>query len=105
MSDREPIGFLPCKQCLSLKSVFQGQGKRARFLYARCKCGLDQRTGDGVQANFAKHLSKDEASEALAKLQEPKPTEENKPPQEKGSKMPWIVGGVLAVFGLISLRG
>lgn len=103
-NEREPIGFLPCKQCLSLKSVFQGQGKRARFLYARCSCGLDQRTGDSVQANFSKHLSKEEASEALDKLKEPKPNEDDKP-KEKGSKMPWIVGGVLAVFGLLSLRG
>ncbi|WP_406733419.1 hypothetical protein RJD39_04675 [Vibrio scophthalmi] len=103
-NDREPIGFLPCKQCLSLKSVFQGQGKRARFLYARCECGLDQRTGNGVQANFAKHMSQDEAAAALQTFKDPKPNDDEKP-KDKGSKLPWIVGGVLAVFGLMSLRG
>lgn len=104
MSDREPIGFLPCKQCLSLKSVFQGQGKRARFLYARCECGLDQRTGNAVQANFAKHMCHEDAGAALTILQTPNTNNDEKP-KEKSSKVPWVVGGVLAVFGLMRLKG
>lgn len=102
-NEREPLGFLPCKKCSSLKSVYQGNGKRARFLYARCGCGLDQRTGDGVQAVFQKHMSKEDAAAALEQLNQPKPTETE--PKEKSSKAPWIVGGVLAVVGLLSLRG
>lgn len=102
-NEREPLGFLPCKKCSSLKSVYQGNGKRARFLYARCGCGLDQRTGEGVQASFHKHMSKEDAAAALEQLTQPKPTENE--PKEKSSKAPWIVGGVLAVVGLMSLRG
>ncbi len=104
MSDREPIGYLPCKQCQSLKKVFQGQGKRARFLYTRCDCGLDQRTGAAIQASWSKHLSKEEAAEALAKLQTPSPNEEDKP-TEKPSKAPLVIAGVLGLFGLLSMRG
>ncbi|MCG9576426.1 hypothetical protein L1D14_09260 [Vibrio tubiashii] len=103
-NEREPIGFLPCKKCSSLKSVFQGQGKRARFLYARCGCGLDQRTGDGVQAAFQKHMSKEDAAAALELIKQPKPSETDQT-EKKSSKAPWIVGGVLAVVGLMSLRG
>ncbi|MCC4787514.1 hypothetical protein BCU71_25475 [Vibrio lentus] len=103
MSDtREPIGFRACKKCLSLKSIFQGQGKRARFLYAKCNCGLDQRTGEPVQASFANHKSKEEAQAELETFKLPKPTE---PPKEKSSKAPWVIAGVLGVFGLLSLRG
>ncbi|MBY8270205.1 hypothetical protein KW521_12610 [Vibrio fluvialis] len=105
MSEREPIGYLPCKQCMSLKSVFQGQGKRARFLYARCDCGLDQRTGSGVQASFNKHIAKEEAQAVLEQLQLPPPKDDEDKPKEKSSKAPWIIGGVLAVVGLFSLRG
>lgn len=103
-NEREPIGFLPCRKCLSLKSVFQGQGKRARFLYARCNCGLDQRTGEGVQAGFQKYMSKEDASAALEQMKQPKPTETNEP-EKKSSKAPWIIAGVLGVFGLLSMRG
>ncbi|MCG9578131.1 hypothetical protein L1D14_18105 [Vibrio tubiashii] len=103
-NEREPIGFLPCKKCLQVKRIYQGNGKRAKFLYARCGCGLNQLTGDTVQAEFQKHMSKEDAAEALNKLKEPKPNGEE-PPKPKASKAPWIVGGVLAVVGLLSLRG
>ncbi|MDE1323872.1 hypothetical protein L9W97_01895 [Vibrio aestuarianus] len=100
---REPIGFKPCKKCLSLKSILQGQGKRARFLYAKCSCGIDQRTGEAVQASFADNMSREEAQAALETMKQPKPTD-NEPPKEKSSKAPWIIAGVLGVFGLLSLR-
>lgn len=102
-NEREPIGFLPCKKCLSLKSIYQGNGKRAKFLYSRCGCGLNQLTGDVVQAEFHKHMSKEDATEALNKLKEPKPNETDEP--KKSSKAPWIIAGVLGVFGLLSLKG
>lgn len=102
-NEREPLGFLPCKKCLQVKRIYQGNGKRAKFLYARCGCGLNQLTGDAVQAEFQRHMSQEDATEALNKLKAPKPTENE--PKEKSSKAPWIVGGVLAVVGLMSLRG
>lgn len=100
---REPIGYKPCKKCLSLKSILQGQGKRARFLYAKCSCGIDQRTGEAVQASFADNMSKEDAQAALEIIKQPKPNETE--PKEKSSKAPWIIAGVLGVFGLLSLRG
>lgn len=104
-NEREPIGYLPCTKCKSLKSVYQGTGKRARFLYARCGCGLNQLTGEAVQAEFQKHMSKEDASAALEQLTQPKPTETKPEPKEKSSKAPWIVAGVLGVVGLLSMRG
>ncbi|MCF7355070.1 hypothetical protein [Vibrio phage vB_VruC_PG21] len=103
MSDREPVGFLPCKKCLSLKSVYQGQGKRARFLYAKCKCGLDQRTGAPVQNAFAKHITKEEAQAQLETLKTPTETKEQK--EESSSTVPWVIAGLIGVFGFLKLRG
>ncbi|MFW7525303.1 hypothetical protein ACODM8_14370 [Vibrio ostreicida] len=100
---REPIGFLPCKTCLNLKSVYQGQGKRARFLYVRCECGLDQRTGSCVQTVWQKHLNKEEATEALGAMKNV--PSEQPAPNDKSSKAPLMVCCVLGVFGLLSLRG
>lgn len=103
MNDREPVGFLPCKQCLSLKKVFQGQGKRARYLYTRCDCGLDQRTGAAIQSAWSKHTTEPEALEALEALKQPEKTEE--PEKPKRSKAPLVIMGALAVFGLFKLKG
>ena len=104
MSDtREPIGYLPCKECLSLKSVFQGQGKRARFLYVKCDCGIDQRTGAVVQSKWAQHVSKEEAAAALEAMKQPEPKETDEPKPK--SKAPWIVAGVLGAVSLLALRG
>lgn len=103
MSEREPVGFLPCKKCQSLKSVYQGQGKRARFLYAKCECGLDQRTGAPVQNAFAKHLTREEAQAQLDTLKTP--TETPTPKEENSSAAPWVIAGVIGVLGLLKLKG
>lgn len=103
-NEREPIGFLPCKKCLQVKRIYQGNGKRAKFLYARCGCGLNQLTGDAVQAEFQKHMSQEDAAEALELIKQPKPTETDKP-EKKSSKAPWIFVGILGVFGLLSMKG
>ncbi len=106
MSDREPVGFLPCKKCQSLKSIYQGQGKRARFLYAKCECGLDQRTGAPVQNAFAKHVTKEEAQAQLETLKTPtEPPTPKEDDKESSSAAPWVIAGLIGVFGLLKLKG
>lgn len=105
MSDtREPIGFLPCSKCHSLKSIFQGQGKRARFLYAKCGCGMDQRTGAAVQSDFSKHLPKEEAHAQLNQLTKPK-NDDDGLKETKSSKAPIVIAAILGGIGLLTLRG
>ena len=104
MSDRDPIGYLACNQCLEVKKVYQGQGKRAKFLYSRCGCGVDQRTGSAVQAQFASHKSLEEATADLKQMSSPPEPKTTEKPPKKACKTPWIIGGVVAFFGLLSLR-
>lgn len=63
----EILGYVICNTCKEPKSVKQGKGKRARFVYARCSCGLDTRTGKSAQAelNAFKPLEEIEADIAL----------------------------------------
>lgn len=83
--------------------LFQGQGKRDRFLYVRCDFGLDQRTGPAIQSKFSKHLSKEDAQQQLDDL---KSGDDNRDQDDKKTSFtPWLIGGAVAVVGFLSLRG
>jgi len=106
MSDREPLGYLACKRCGEVKKVFQGQGKRANYLYSNgCACGIDQRTGAKVQADFAKCKSLEEAqadAEAM-KAATPPPTKDTEDESQKCDKAPWLIGAALGALGIFAV--
>lgn len=52
-SENEILGYVLCKTCNEPKSVKQGTGKRSNFVYARCSCGVDTRTGKCAQAELS----------------------------------------------------
>ncbi|NAW87167.1 hypothetical protein [Photobacterium halotolerans] len=71
MSD--PIGYIACLTCLTPKAIMQGTGRRKNYLYGRCKCGPDNRTGAEIQAQFKTFHPLDEVEAEIARLKEPQP--------------------------------
>lgn len=108
--ENKPVGFLPCRACNTVKSVYQGKGRNAQFLYAKCECGTDTRKGVTVQNKLAQHVPLEEAQQALDAAQasnEEKPVEskessatqaqpEPQPEQKPSSVVGWCVFGLLA---------
>lgn len=109
------LGYLPCSVCQSPKQIIQGQGKRARFLRARCQCGPDMRTGAAIQAQWAQYQSL-EAVEAilnpsLPDLQsdsesdlENQPEKNHPAPQGGGNVARLAVGGICFVLGTVTAK-
>ena len=50
--NRPVIGYIHCPDCDTRATVHQQQRGKARFLYKRCECGCDQRTGAAVQTRL-----------------------------------------------------
>lgn len=123
MEVKTPVGFLPCRKCQAIKEVFQGKGRNAETLYAKCDCGTDTRKGKNIQSEFAQHMEKEAAQLALEKLINPEPVaeaipnedltgneteqeHEDTPPESKPTSLiGWGVLGALALtaFGLKKL--
>lgn len=52
-SSADILGYIHCTTCDEPKEIKQGKGKRSRFVYGRCKCGPDQRTGVAAQTELS----------------------------------------------------
>lgn len=51
--DRKPVGTEHCAECGTLARFYQVQkGNRTGYLYRRCECGADQRSGAAVQVKW-----------------------------------------------------
>ncbi|EOV0103236.1 hypothetical protein ACOIV3_001877 [Vibrio vulnificus] len=103
---KEPIGFLPCRACGEVKNVYQGEGRNAAFLYAKCGCGTDTRKGATVQNRLGAHMTREEAEKAQSEAQSEAQTEsEQTPPQEQkkvpASALGWAGFAVVTGFALM----
>ncbi|ELV8742269.1 hypothetical protein ACWOK6_004251 [Vibrio vulnificus] len=110
--DEEILGYLPCSKCKTPKKIIQGQGKRARFLRARCKCGPDCRTGEDIQAYFATYKPLEEVEQMLKPTPEPVTEPESVPePQNNktttsanSSAAKFIIGGFCFLLGNVTAK-
>ncbi|NAW64526.1 hypothetical protein [Photobacterium halotolerans] len=84
MSD--PIGYIACLTCLTPKAIMQGTGRRKNYLYGRCKCGPDNRTGEAIQAQFKAFKSLDEIEAEIASHKQPQPEPLPEPTPEPESE-------------------
>ena len=46
------IGYIDCDDCGERATVHKTNRGKARYLYRRCGCGCDQRTGSAVQSRL-----------------------------------------------------
>ncbi|MCJ0813256.1 hypothetical protein [Vibrio vulnificus] len=111
--DEVILGYLPCHTCKTPKKIIQGQGKRARFLRARCKCGPDCRTGEEIQAHFAKYKTLEEVEQMLKPTPEPeKEAEQEKGPEPQNNKTTsansnaakFLIGGFCFLLGNVTAK-
>ena len=116
--NRKAVGTENCAECGTLARFYQVQkGNRTGYLYRRCECGADQRSGAAVQVQWLNRMAKTGADMIPHPLQkkadepmadpEPKPAEprassEGNP--EPGSKHTGLIGlGILLVAGAAAL--
>jgi hypothetical protein len=121
MNDKTPLGYVVCKTCMTPKAIFQGSGKRANYVYSRCECGSDNRTGAKIQQALSQYKPLEEVQLELDSLN--KPIEANPEPMftpiesesealpdsesdslsgsESKAMNPYKAVGVVAVVGLV----
>ncbi len=57
--NRKAVGTEHCNECGTLARFYQVQkGNRTGYLYRRCECGADQRTGAGVQVKWLESMQR-----------------------------------------------
>lgn len=80
--NRKAVGTEHCDECGTLARFYQVQkGNRTGYLYRRCECGADQKTGAAIQTRWINRMARtdepmiphplDQVREAAP---EPKPT-------------------------------
>lgn len=50
--EKEILGYITCRTCMTPKAIMQGSGKREKYVYGRCECGVDNRTGSAAQSKM-----------------------------------------------------
>ena len=57
--NRKPVGTEHCSECGTLARFYQVQkGHRTGYLYRRCECGADQKTGAAVQTRWLQNMTR-----------------------------------------------
>lgn len=57
--NRKAVGTEHCSECGTLARFYQVQkGNRTGYLYRRCECGADQRTGAAVQVKWLESMQR-----------------------------------------------
>ena len=94
--NRPVVGTIPCEGCGETATLYQVQrGKRAGYLYKRCGCGADHRTGANIQRQWLRDMTPRAIGNAWIEhplnLQAPEPEPEPEPnpePEPVGTATP-----------------
>lgn len=112
-NDENILGYIVCHDCMTPKQIIQGQGKRARFVRAKCECGSSNLTGAAIQKKWRNYKTLDEIKAEIQKISEPTPkpefetdsqdlqqTSQSMAKTEPAGFGKWLIGGTLAIVGL-----
>lgn len=105
----EIVGTLHCDECNEEASVLQTKRGKGTYLYRRCGCGCDQRTGAAIQKKWALEMTPRAGFEHLKPEQtepepivEPETTEpEPKPIAAPEPVKPMKGAGFMPIFGAL----
>lgn len=86
--NRKAVGTEYCSECQTLARFYQVQkGHRLGYLYRRCECGADQRTGASVQARWLASMNPTDEPRLPhpldAQSRDDEPTEKTAQPQAR----------------------
>ncbi|WP_070964729.1 hypothetical protein [Vibrio sonorensis] len=113
--EKEILGYITCRTCMTPKAIMQGSGKREKYVYGRCECGVDNRTGSAAQSKMKGfksladiELEIETIKNGKPKLNEPKPEPQTEPkpvvnqPQPDSEPKPM---GTAACVGIGAVAG
>ncbi|EFP97449.1 hypothetical protein [Vibrio caribbeanicus] len=80
--EKEILGYITCRTCMTPKAIIQGSGKRKEYVYGRCECGVDNRTGSAAQSKMKGFKSIEEIQAEIEALNQPKPELKPEPQSE-----------------------
>ncbi|CAM3794188.1 hypothetical protein [Vibrio aquimaris] len=80
--EKEILGYITCHTCMSPKAIIQGSGKRKDYVYGRCECGPDNRTGKPAQLEMRGFKTLEEIQAEIEALNQPKPESKPEPQSE-----------------------
>jgi len=99
-NEKTVLGYIVCHDCMTPKAIYQGSGKRIKYVYGRCTCGMDNRTGKSAQEKMStfKPLEDVQAeieaikANKLAKQTQSEPqSKDNNEPQPQGNQPQSVV--------------
>lgn len=110
--NREAVGYIDCKDCGERGSLHLTKRGKGSFLYKRCGCGCDQRTGVKIQEKWRREMEPLPGFEDLRieppepdGVKVPEPTKEPEKNQEKEPKAtgaPWIIAGIVGAVVVVA---
>ncbi|RSD30338.1 hypothetical protein [Vibrio pectenicida] len=113
--EKEILGYITCRTCMTPKAIIQGSGKRKEYVYGRCECGPDNRTGKPAQLEMKSfkpladiELEIKTIKNGKPKLNDPKPEPQSDPkpvvnqPQPDSESKPM---GTAACMGIGAVTG
>ncbi|MCC2525515.1 hypothetical protein [Vibrio coralliilyticus] len=71
--EKERLGYITCRTCMTPKAIMQGSGKRKEYVYGRCDCGPDNRTGKPAQLEMKGFKPLEDIQAEIEALNQPKP--------------------------------
>ncbi|MCC4269878.1 hypothetical protein LL254_04095 [Marinobacter nauticus] len=116
--NRKAVGTEHCSECGTLARFYQVQkGNRTGYLYRRCECGADQRTGAGVQVKWLESMQRtgetmiphplEQVRDAQPEPEEPeeKPEPETPEPSATSEGNPKTENKRAGLIGLAAMAG
>ena len=116
--NRKAVGTEHCVECGTLARFYQVQkGNRTGYLYRRCECGADQRTGAGVQVKWLESMQRtgetmiphplEQVRDAQPEPEEPeeKPEPETPEPRATSEGNPKTENKRAGLIGLAAMAG
>ncbi|WP_337969466.1 hypothetical protein [Vibrio pectenicida] len=120
--EKEILGYVTCRTCMTPKAIMQGSGKRKEYVYGRCECGPDNRCGKPAQLEMKGFKTLEEIQADIEVLTHPKPepqsepkpiVNEQKPHSESkpmgtaacmgiGAVTGFVLGGMIKVFKAVA---
>lgn len=116
------LGYIECGDCGERGTVHKTARGKARYLYKRCGCGCDQRTGAAVQAilydntkwldespepppNYKPKVKKITEQPKIEPKTEPKQQPNEEPKTTAKKPILWGLAGVIGLSLLTVIRG
>ncbi|MDC5702968.1 hypothetical protein [Vibrio europaeus] len=80
--DKEILGYITCRTCMTPKAIMQGSGKRKEYVYGRCECGPDNRCGKPAQLEMKGFKPLEDIQAEIEALNQPKAEPKPEPQPE-----------------------